>query len=75
MLFAGDPELGMNLIKATNISVDGNRVTLDMDISAALATRLGDYLAAESDRRMIAPDPVPADLRRRPEQSKTVERP
>ena len=75
LLFAGDPELGMNLIKATNISVDGNRVTLDMEISAALATRLGDYLAAESDRRMIAPDPVPADLRRRPEQSKTVERP
>ena len=73
LLFAGDPELGMNLIKATNISVDGNRVTLDMEISAALATRLGDYLAAESDRRLIAPDPVPTDLRRRPEKSKTVE--
>ncbi len=68
LLMAKEPELGMELLKTMKFSAHGNKLSLDVKISAGLAGRLETFFSAGAAQLILSPDPVPADMpqRRKP---------
>ncbi len=64
-LFAQDAQLGQQMLNALHTGSDGNRVTAELVLDAALVEQACGYLAGEIRSRIIPPDPVPPDLQNR----------
>ncbi len=65
LLFAADPALSGQVMKSLTSRVEGKKVYAELKFSEELTTSVGRYLKREAERRMMPPDPVPADQRNR----------
>lgn len=65
LLFAAEPALGGQVVNSLKSRVDGKKVYAELKLSEELTSSIGRYLKREAERRMMPPDPVPADQRNR----------